>query len=137
MAPIVLVMPPDTPGGVRRALEAGADGVVLSTEVESSLMPTLRAVAAGQLVVPNEGRYQVDRPTLSRREKEVLALVVAGLTNFQIAGRLFLAESTVKSHLSSAFAKLGVRSRNEAAKMILDPEEHLESAILRSIHSLG
>ena len=45
-----------------------------------------------------------------------------GLTNAQIAGKLFLAESTVKSHLSSSFTKLGVSSRYEAATLILDPE---------------
>ena len=45
-----------------------------------------------------------------------------GCTNAQIADELFLAESTVKSHLSSAFSKLGVSSRNEAATMILDPD---------------
>jgi DNA-binding NarL/FixJ family response regulator len=44
------------------------------------------------------------------------------LTNSQIASELFLAESTVKSHLSSAFAKLGVSSRSEAVAVILDPE---------------
>ena len=49
-------------------------------------------------------------------------LVVAGLTNPQIAAELFLAESTVKSHLSSGFGKLGVSSRSEAVAVILDPE---------------
>ncbi len=44
-----------------------------------------------------------------------------GMTNAAIAGQLYLAESTVKSHLSSAFAKLGVASRSEAATVILDP----------------
>jgi DNA-binding NarL/FixJ family response regulator len=59
---------------------------------------------------------------LTTREKQILALVVTGLTNAQIAGTLFLAESTVKSHLSSAFSKLGVSSRYEAASVVLDPE---------------
>ena len=49
-------------------------------------------------------------------------MVVTGLTNSQIADELFLAVSTVKSHLSSAFSKLGVSSRSEAAAVILDPE---------------
>ena len=59
---------------------------------------------------------------LTTREKQILALVITGLTNAQIAGRLFLAESTIKSHLSSAFSKLGVSSRYEAATVILDSE---------------
>ena len=46
-------------------------------------------------------------------------MVVMGMSNKAIAGKLFLAESTVKCHLSSAFSKLGVRSRNEAADLIL------------------
>ena len=74
---------------------------------------------AGQTVVPAPGRLELDRPTLSTREKQVLRMVVAGMSNKAIAGELFLAESTVKCHLSSAFSKLGVRSRNEAADLIL------------------
>ncbi len=53
-----------------------------------------------------------------------------GYMNGQIAQQLFLAESTVKSHLSSAFRKLGVRSRNEAVNLILDPERGLGMGIL-------
>jgi DNA-binding NarL/FixJ family response regulator len=127
--PIVLVVPAHSPRGVRSALEAGADGVVFESEMEVTLVASLRAVIAGQLAVPRQCRYQVDRPTLSRREKETLALVTLGMTNSEIAGRLCLSESTVKSHLSSAFGKLGVRSRNEAVRLILDPHEHLEAGI--------
>jgi two-component system NarL family response regulator len=104
---------------VRRALEAGADGVVFEAELESALSLTVRAVIAGQTVVPAAGRMELDRPTLSTREKQVLRLVVSGMSNKSIAGELYLAESTVKCHLSSAFSKLGVRSRNEAADLIL------------------
>lgn len=116
---IVAVMPEDSRRGVRRALEAGADGVVFDTQVETTLAVTVRAVLAGQTVVPAPGRLELDRPTLSTREKQVLRMVVAGMSNKAIAGELFLAESTVKCHLSSAFSKLGVRSRNEAADLIL------------------
>lgn len=116
---IVAVMPEDSRRGVRRALEAGADGVVFETMLESALSVTVRSVLAGQTVVPAAGRLELDRPTLSTREKQVLSMVVAGMSNKAIAGELFLAESTVKCHLSSAFSKLGVRSRNEAADLIL------------------
>jgi DNA-binding NarL/FixJ family response regulator len=129
-ARIVLVTPPDSRSAVRGALEAGADGLVFDSQLEPALLPTLRAVAAGQLAVPRDARYQIDRPTLSRREKQTLALVVMGLTNAEIAARLFLAESTVKCHLSSSFMKLGVRSRHEATRLILDPEERLGLGIL-------
>jgi DNA-binding NarL/FixJ family response regulator len=116
---IVAVMPEDSRRGVRRALEAGADGVVFDTMLEGTLSVTVRSVLAGQTVVPAAGRLELDRPTLSTREKQVLSMVVAGMSNKAIAGELFLAESTVKCHLSSAFSKLGVRSRNEAADLIL------------------
>ena len=116
---IVAVMPDDSRRGVRRALEAGADGVVFETMLERTLPVTVRSVLAGQTIVPAAGRLEVDRPTLSTREKQVLSMVVAGMSNKAIAGELYLAESTVKCHLSSAFSKLGVRSRNEAADLIL------------------
>jgi DNA-binding NarL/FixJ family response regulator len=117
---IVAVMPEDSRRGVRRALEAGADGVVFDTQLESALSLTVRTVMAGQTVVPAPGRLELDRPTLSTREKQVLAMVVAGMSNKAIASELYLAESTVKCHLSSAFSKLGVRSRNEAADLIVN-----------------
>ncbi|HVF79882.1 MAG TPA: response regulator transcription factor [Solirubrobacteraceae bacterium] len=116
---LIAIMPEDSRRGVRRALEAGADGVVFETQVETALTWTVRAVMAGQTTVPAAGRHEVDRPTLSGREKQVLGMVVMGLSNKAIASKLFLAESTVKCHLSSAFSKLGVRSRNEAADLIL------------------
>ncbi len=119
-APLVAVIPQDSRRGVRRALEAGADGVVFDVEVEVALALTVRAVMAGQTVVPAARRHEVDRPTLSAREKQVLRMVVTGMSNKAIAAQLFLAESTVKCHLSSAFSKLGVRSRNEAADLILN-----------------
>ncbi len=115
---------------MRRALSAGATGVVLSSELDSALAPCIQAVLAGQVCVPREHSRQIEPPVLSSREKQILGLVVMGYMNGQIAERLFLAESTVKSHLSSAFGKLGVRSRNEAVNLILDPERGLGMGIL-------
>jgi DNA-binding NarL/FixJ family response regulator len=115
---------------VRAALAAGVAGVVVYDELDSSLGPCLQAVRAGQICVPRGHWRQIEPPALSTREKQVLGLVVIGCMNSQIAQRLFLAESTVKSHLSSAFGKLGVRSRNEAADLILNPERGLGMGIL-------
>jgi two-component system, NarL family, response regulator DesR len=95
-----------------------------------SLVATVRAVHAGQLVVPPELRRQVDRPDLTMREKQTLSLVVLGLSNGEIASKLFVTEHTVKSHLSAAFRKLGVSSRAEAARVIADPSEGLGVGIL-------
>ncbi len=99
--------------------------------LQRALEPTITAVEAGQIAVPAERRRDVDRPTLSRREKQTLGLVVMGLSNREIASRLFVAESTVKCHLSAAFVKLGVRSRHEAVSVILDPERGIGLGILR------
>jgi two-component system response regulator DesR len=107
---------------IRRALELGVDGVVLMEELDDALSAVVSVVCAGQVSLPSAQRAEARAQALTRREKQILALVIAGMTNAQIAAQLFLAESTVKSHLSSAFGKLGVSSRHEAASLILDPE---------------
>ena len=107
---------------LRRALELAVGGVVLRDDADQALGAVVGVVCVGQVSVPSGQRGEVRAQPLTTREKQTLALVVTGLTNAQIAGRLFLAESTVKSHLSSAFTKLGVSSRYEAATVILDPE---------------
>ena len=112
------------------ALRAGARGVVLESDVERALAATVRAVCCGQLVAPLELSARFATPALSFREKQVLGLVVMGYTNGEIARTLYLAESTVKSHLSSSFAKLGVRGRSEATALILDSSQGLGTGIL-------
>lgn len=129
-APLVLVCEQIDRWEVRTALAAGAAGVVDCADLRLALAPCLRAVVAGQVCVPRAQSRQVEPPALSAREKQVLGLVVMGYMNSQIAEQLFLAESTVKSHLSSAFGKLGVRSRNEAVGLILDPDRGLGMGIL-------
>jgi DNA-binding NarL/FixJ family response regulator len=108
---------------LRRALRAGASGIVVDRQIHEALVPTARATLAGQLVVPPALRRQLAPRALSFREKQILALVVRGYTNRQIADELFVAESTVKTHLSSAFHKLETRSRAETAALILDPDD--------------
>jgi DNA-binding NarL/FixJ family response regulator len=129
-APVIVVCSRIERWAVREALMAGAAGVVLWESVALALAPSMRAALAGQTCVPRGHWRQVEPPALSSREKQILGLVVMGFTNGQIAQQLFLAESTVKSHLSSAFGKLGVRSRNEAVHLILDPERGLGMGIL-------
>jgi two-component system NarL family response regulator len=126
---IVVISPPATATGVRRGLDAGADAIVFEPMIESTLAVTVSAVGSGQAVVPRELRASVQRPTLSHRERQVLTFVCDGLTNSQIAEQLFLSESTVKSHLSSAFAKFGVRSRREAAALFLEFDQSTPSEI--------
>lgn len=134
---VVVISAPATGTGVRRALDAGADALVFEPELELTLPTTVRAVAIGQSVVPRQFRASVERPVLSHRENQVLTLVRGGLTNAEIAERLFLAESTIKSHLSSIFTKFGVRSRKEVAAAFAEadsepaPENELALTISR------
>ncbi len=128
--PVVLVCAELRPGELRLALAAGAAGIVLEEHLAATLEACLAAVRAGQVCVPRRHAPQIEPATLSAREKQILGLVVMGYMNSEIATQLFVAESTVKSHLSSAFAKLGVRSRNEAVDLIVDPERGLGMGIL-------
>jgi DNA-binding NarL/FixJ family response regulator len=129
-ARVVLVCSSVGGSALRGALAAGASGVVLREELHRALRACLRAVRAGQTCLPRRSARAVEHPVLSAREKQILGLVVMGCMNSEIAERLFLAESTVKSHLSSVFGKLEVRSRNEAVEAILDPERGLSMGIL-------
>jgi DNA-binding NarL/FixJ family response regulator len=129
-AAVVLICPGIERWEMRAALTAGAAGVVLYRDLDAALAPCMQAAMAGQTCVPRDHWRQIEPPALSTREKQILGLVVMGYMNGQIAEQLFLAESTVKSHLSSAFGKLGVRSRNEAVSLILDPERGLGMGIL-------
>lgn len=127
---VVVICAEVRPGELRVALAAGAAGVVTEDQLEGALGSCLAAARAGQVCVPKPHARQVEPAALSAREKQILGLVVMGYMNSEIAGQLFVAESTVKSHLSSAFGKLGVRSRNEAVDLILDPERGLGMGIL-------
>ncbi len=131
IAEVLVVSRSEDTARVRRALEAGASGYVSVDEADYALAPAIAAVAAGQLCLPPAYRRQIAKPTFTTREKQILGLVVMGMSNAEIGRKLFLAESTVKSHLSSAFSKLGVRSRNEASALILDPSSGLGPGILR------
>ena len=112
---VVVILRTIGDGVARAMIAAGARGVVLRSQLDQTLAPTVRAARIGQITIPQPGRRQIFPPALSHRENTVLAMVSAGHTNAQIAESLFLAESTVKSHLRSVFAKLGVNSRHEAA----------------------
>ena len=114
-----------------RAVNALVEGAALASEFRRTLLPTLQAVSAGQCVVPRTVRELLERPPLSPRERQVLAMVVLDFSNAEIARKLVVTESNVKSHLTSAFSKLGVSSRSAAVELILDHESGLGPGILR------
>jgi two-component system, NarL family, response regulator DesR len=117
---IVVVLREQRRGAIRTALRAGADGAVVERQAALALAVVVRAVWLGQASIPRDERVELGDQVLSAREREVLDLVADGLTNTAVADRLCLAESTVKTHLSSAFSKLGVHSRAEAAALLRD-----------------
>ena len=131
---VVLVLGEPARGEMRRVLDTGVDGVVLADAIPDTLAVVVRSVCAGHISVPREMRHSVEPPALSFRERQILGLVVAGLTNDEIAGRLYLAETTVKGHLTSAFRRLGVRSRREAVALILGADESLRRSVLTARH---
>jgi DNA-binding NarL/FixJ family response regulator len=105
------------------SLKNGADGFVHAMMHPTQVISALEVVQKGELAAPRQLlRYvlsQKENPKieeLSARQREILELVVEGLSNAQIAGRLYLSESMIKQHLRAVYKMLGVRNRTEAAK---------------------
>ena len=105
-------------------LKQGADGFVHALMDPAQLLRAVEVVQKGELAAPRQllGYYlmsQNEKPKiggLSARQREVLEMVVEGLSNAEIAGRLYLSESTIKQHLRATYKVLGVHNRTEAAK---------------------
>jgi NarL family two-component system response regulator LiaR len=113
---------------VQSALQAGAIGYLLKDVSADELAQAIRAAHAGRSTLSPEAAQALVHATsqppapgidLTERELEVLALMVDGLNNTQIAAKLTVSPSTVKSHVSSILAKLGVASRTEAVSLAL------------------
>ena len=129
VAVLVLTMDADD-GAVLAALRAGARGYVLKGARRAELLRAIRSVVAGEAVLgagiagrlagylaaaapraqPAAGAF----PELTAREREVLDLIAAGRSNTEITNLLVLSPKTVRNHVSSVFAKLGVATRAEA-----------------------
>ena len=104
---------------IRRALAAGVHAYLTKDVLHDELLKAIRAVNVGQTYLPAAVAAslaaQLPRPDLSAREVQVLALIVQGQANKQIAFSLSIAEHTVKNHVKSILSKLGVQDRTQAA----------------------
>jgi NarL family two-component system response regulator LiaR len=110
-------------GSVVGAVKAGAIGYLLKDTQAEELCRAIKAAAAGQVQLSAQAAARLmravrapDKPeTLTERETEVLRLVALGKANKEIAARLSIGETTVKTHVSNILMKLGVSSRTQAA----------------------
>ncbi|MEV3856044.1 response regulator transcription factor [Streptomyces sp. NPDC050095] len=116
--PHVLVLTTyDTDADITRAIEAGATGYLLKAERPEELFAAIHAAAEGRtaLSAPVASRVMANmrkpRPTLTDRERDILAQLAHGLGNREIAKALFISEATVKTHLGRIYDKLGVDTR--------------------------
>ncbi|NEA24893.1 response regulator [Actinomadura bangladeshensis] len=120
-APRVLVLTTfDTDSDILAAVEAGATGYLLKDAPPDRLFAAIRSAAAGDSALAPSvasrllGRMRTPAAALTPRELDVLGLVAEGLSNRRISRRLFLSETTIKTHLVHIYAKLGVDSRTAA-----------------------
>jgi NarL family two-component system response regulator LiaR len=113
---------------ITKALEAGAIGYLYKDVSADELAQAIYAAATGratlspeavQYLVQNANQQPLPGHDLTEREREVLSLMIAGLNNTQIAGKLTVSRSTIKSHVSNILSKLGVTSRTEAVTLAL------------------
>lgn len=109
-----------TDADILTALDAGASGYLLKDAPTAELEQAIRAAAVGRPALSPAVQQRLMRrvldpaTTLTLRELDVLRLAADGLSNAQIAGRLYLTLATVKSHLAHTYAKLGAQSRTAA-----------------------
>jgi len=113
---------------IKKALEAGAIAYLLKDVSADDLVWAIRSAHAGRATLSPEAAQALVEATnqpptpgldLTEREREVLGLMIEGLNNTQIAGRLTVSPSTIKSHVSNVLSKLGVASRTEAVTLAL------------------
>lgn len=109
----------------RAALRLGARGFVHAGMELDQIARATEVAARGEVVAPRkllEFLIANDDPTdldaLTARQRDILDMVAEGMSNIQIARRLYLSESTVKQHLRAAYKLLGVSNRSDAAKLV-------------------
>jgi DNA-binding NarL/FixJ family response regulator len=123
LSKIIILATRDDPRRVKHLLSSGADAYILKSTTLEELVTTIRVIDRNHdRIVLSVSRQTMNRlragsdPMLSDREIEVLTLVSDGLRNSEIASKLFIAEGTVKRHLTNIYAKLGATSRTDAVR---------------------
>jgi DNA-binding NarL/FixJ family response regulator len=101
---------------IQKMMENGASGYVLKNATQEELMEAIRAVANGKTYFSDEAALSLrknntgETPVLTRREKEVLELIADGMTNNEIATKLFISVTTVDTHRKNLLAKFDARN---------------------------
>jgi DNA-binding NarL/FixJ family response regulator len=130
---VVVVVAAGESADIGLTLTSGADALVREEDLDAVLGPVVRAAAGGQASAPAGLLRLIQPPALSHRERQILGLALAGLSNAQIAERLYLAPSTVKTHISSAYRRLGVHSRREATRLVFASDDSLRRTVLATL----
>jgi len=109
----------------RAALRLGARGFIHAGMEPEQIARAVEVAAGGEIVAPRKllefligNEDPANLEALTPRQRDILGLVAEGLSNAEIARRLFLSESTVKQHLRATYKALGVKDRKEAAKFV-------------------
>jgi two-component system NarL family response regulator len=122
-ARIIVLTTYDGDEDIYRALQAGASGYLLKGMLAEELLEAIRAVHAGLRRIPaavaERLAVRMGGPGLTSRELDVLALIVKGNSNKEIAATLNISEATVKTHINNILSKLGASDRTQAATMAL------------------
>jgi DNA-binding NarL/FixJ family response regulator len=112
---------------IQKMMDNGASGYVLKNATREEILEAIKMVMKGEKFLSNEAAATMEKnedskiPVITRREKEVLVLIADGLTNIEIADKLFISTTTVDSHRKNLLAKFGVRN---TATMIRIAAQH-------------
>lgn len=113
---------------IEKMMENGASGYVLKNATQEELMEAIHTVMKGKTFLSEEASQSLrkntdaDRPVITRREKEILELIAEGLTNNEIAQKIFISSSTVDTHRKNLLAKLNARNTAALVKIALHYE---------------
>jgi DNA-binding NarL/FixJ family response regulator len=117
---------------IKKMLEAGASGYILKTVNKDELVSTIRKVATGEKYFSQEVTAQLmnnfsdknskasPADVLTKREKEILGLIAQGLTDKEIAGKVFLSPLTITTHRKNILGKLGLKNKVELARFAME-----------------